>query len=412
MNVHPLNPIFQALHAGQAETIIDQATAGLDGPEGETSLLLIALANFYEGRGNRASAILADLFARIDSARMDYDAEAAVIDHLRVFAQFLHGFKKLSVIGDVGNALAAIYTARGVPTPEEVDLVNWFYQRGAYHMRSWQWFAEQPGAWVTDLETPGEAPGFDLGILIRNIGDLAIHASLYITTKGVEKGAKSKPVLTYDSSRPVCNPVYLDYWRDYFELITTEEAVARSLAPLPKLAYGLIPGNIPISVDTAMAYGLGRHEQGGGGPLLTLTDAHRAEGEKVLRDMGLPEGAWFVCLHIREDGFYGEDSDSASTMRNTTIHAYREGIRAVTERGGWVIRMGNPTMTPFDPMERLIDYPFTDWRSPSTDIFLAGACRFFIGTPSGMYIAAATFGAPVVLLNQTPMSQRLSLIHI
>lgn len=402
MTLHALNPIFQALYGGQAESLIRQAEQGVaKGEAVETAHLIMALSHFYLERFELAHTHLASLFARLDVA-----SEPVMIDHLRVFAQFLHGIKKLSVIGEVGNALGTVFTARGIPTGEEVDLVNWFYQRGAYHMRSWQWYAEQPGAWLADLETPGDAWGFDLGLLIRNIGDLAIHASLYILTKGVERDRASKPVLTYESSRPLCNSVYVDYWRDYFDIVTREEARARGVPPLPKLAYGLVPGNIPISVDSALCYGLCRWEDGGGGPLLTLGDSHRIEGEKVLRKMGVPEGAWFACLHIREDGFYGGDSDSASTMRNTRIEAYREGIRAVTDRGGWVIRLGNPTMTPFEPMERLIDYPFGNWRSPSMDVFLAGACRFFIGTPSGMYIAAATFGVPVVLLNQTPMSQR------
>lgn len=71
-----------------------------------------------------------------------------------------------------------------------------------------------------------------------------------------------------------------------------------------------------------------------------------------------------------------------------------------------MIRIGNPGMTPLPPMERVVDYPFTAHRSDWMDVFLVAACRFFIGTASGMFIAATHFGTPVVLTNQMPLSQR------
>src|SRR5256885_8476241 len=58
-------------------------------------------------------------------------------------------------------------------------------------------------------------------------------------------------------------------------------------------------------------------------------------------------------------------------------------VQEITRRGGWVVRLGDPTMEPFPPTPAVIDYAHSRLKSPATDVFLCGACRFFIGVASG-----------------------------
>ena len=113
--------------------------------------------------------------------------------------------------------------------------------------------------------------------------------------------------------------------------------------------------------------------------------------------IGLPEDAWFVCLHVRETGFHKDQG----CWRSADINNYIGAIHEVTSRGGWVVRMGDVTMKKLPDMERVIDYPFTDAKSDLVDVYLISECRVFIGTPSGLLEVAAMFQRPIILTNMT-----------
>ena len=57
--------------------------------------------------------------------------------------------------------------------------------------------------------------------------------------------------------------------------------------------------------------------------------------------LGVPDGAWYVGLHVREGGYHAEDTGDKSRHRNAQIEDYFPAIKAVTDRGGYVIRLGD-----------------------------------------------------------------------
>lgn len=133
-------------------------------------------------------------------------------------------------------------------------------------------------------------------------------------------------------------------------------------------------------------------------PSLLKNDHRHAEQLRV--QMGLPLTDWFVCLHIRESGYRG-DYGSHSTHRNSTLENYIKSVKAITDEGGWVVRIGDSSMTPFPQIERVIDYPHTRFKSELMDIYLISQCRFFLGTNSGPDGVATLFGKPMIIVNAT-----------
>jgi putative glycosyltransferase (TIGR04372 family) len=123
----------------------------------------------------------------------------------------------------------------------------------------------------------------------------------------------------------------------------------------------------------------------------------RAHSERL--KMGIPEGAWFVGLHVREKGFINPKEEDS--CRNATIANYIPAIQEITRRGGWVVRLGDKSMTPLPPMERVIDYPFTRFKSALMDLYLISECRFYIGMASGILDTAFLFQRPLILTNMT-----------
>jgi putative glycosyltransferase (TIGR04372 family) len=88
-----------------------------------------------------------------------------------------------------------------------------------------------------------------------------------------------------------------------------------------------------------------------------------------------------------------------STHRNAQIEDYFPAIKAITDRGGYVIRLGDSSMRPLPEMPRVLDYALSAQKSPQTDIFFCATCCFIIGTTSGLTTAALSFGTPMLLVN-------------
>jgi putative glycosyltransferase (TIGR04372 family) len=138
-------------------------------------------------------------------------------------------------------------------------------------------------------------------------------------------------------------------------------------------------------------------------PLAVCLDAAKVRrAEKQRLEMGIPLSDWFACVHIRESGFYGDHVLGPS--RNADIHNCIEGMKVITAAGGWVVRLGDPSMTPLPPLVRVVDYPHTRFKSEFMDLYLVSRCRFVVCTNSGPSELARLFQVPVVFVNLTDMA--------
>ena len=129
-------------------------------------------------------------------------------------------------------------------------------------------------------------------------------------------------------------------------------------------------------------------------PLLAITQAEKTWLDAFLAKLGLPLNAWFVCLHVREAGFHKQWNSKLPAMRDSEIEDYYPAIQEIVNAGGWVLRMGDPSMKPIPRMRNVIDYAHSAHRVPLADILLAASCRFFLGTNSGFATIPAIYGIP------------------
>ncbi len=132
---------------------------------------------------------------------------------------------------------------------------------------------------------------------------------------------------------------------------------------------------------------------------VTIPAASRRKAEVLREEMGLPLETWYVCLHVREGGFYGYNEGPMKTSRNTAIENYLKAIQFITDSDGWVVRMGDSSMSHLPSLPRVIDYPHTRFKSDLMDIYLIQACRFYIGSQSGIWSTASLFQRPMITPN-------------
>ena len=247
-----------------------------------------------------------------------------------------------------------------------------------------------------------------LGVLVlpddwvRNIGHIGtIDAVLKLNHLGWRSWQR---VLVLAPPKGVANRHYLSYL-DGHVTVVTDPALCESLAPRAatfgfRVSHSLYPPGSDLRYFFE-ARGLIQQqwEAEGRPPLLALSDADRGRGRAALEELGVPRGAWFVCLHVRESGFHESDGGLHQAHRNADVRDYLPAIRLIAEQGGWVVRVGDTSMTPLPETDHVIDYARSAAKSEWMDVFLCGECRLFIGLASGLSQVAASFGAPCLYVN-------------
>jgi putative glycosyltransferase (TIGR04372 family) len=205
----------------------------------------------------------------------------------------------------------------------------------------------------------------------------------------------------------VCNWPLLEYWRPYITIVDDPELIRR-LDPLKtRVPFNLVYVPLPDGkvVSKARAYHVvhGEWQRQGRKPLLKLTPEHEEHGRAELARMGVPDGAWFVALHVREPGHLREGPNDSETFRNADVFTYRQAVEEIVRRGGWVIRVGDATMKPLPPMPGVVDYAVSPFRSEVMDVILMASCRFMLGTTSGPVAVSEAFGVPVGAADYYPI---------
>jgi putative glycosyltransferase (TIGR04372 family) len=123
--------------------------------------------------------------------------------------------------------------------------------------------------------------------------------------------------------------------------------------------------------------------------------------EDIRIQMGIPEKDWFVCLHVSE----GREQ----IPRHASIENYIEAVKLITDKGGWVVRLGDSSMVPLPKMNKVVDYALTSYKSEIMDLYLLSECNFFLGCNSGPPAVAFMFNKPYILANLAEWSLALPL---
>lgn len=241
-------------------------------------------------------------------------------------------------------------------------------------------------------------------LAVGSIGNYE-HIDAYVKAGILGLRPPKKLILLVDPKAAVNNPCYLDYWKRYITVIS-DPLLIEMLGPLEKrltIALNLYMVLREKMYKSFLTLGIVREQwiKEERLPILTLSDKDYERGWQTLKSLGLQQGDWFVCLHVRERG-WKDNNSPAEDFRNADIDTYQLAIKTITDAGGWVIRMGDPSMKPLPKMSRVLDYAHSNVKSDWMDVFLCAQCRFFIGTSSGLFIFATAFGTPVVLTNLLP----------
>jgi putative glycosyltransferase (TIGR04372 family) len=121
------------------------------------------------------------------------------------------------------------------------------------------------------------------------------------------------------------------------------------------------------------------------------------KGDELIKKLGINDNKWFVCLHVRDSGFWKDKG--LDEYRNANIQNYYKVIEKIHELGGITIRMGDKSMVKLPKLRGLIDYPFSNEKSELLDLYLIKKCKLYIGMQSGILDVAILFSKPIIITN-------------
>ena len=241
-------------------------------------------------------------------------------------------------------------------------------------------------------------------LIAPHIGHLTANTDIALTEislQGRKDGTRIK-VFSYLSERRVCNQFLLN-------LIKRRTTVVPRWAIIVAVRLNtLIPGG-----NVHDGFHQDRDRQNlldRTGPQFHLTIAETKSGNQKLADIGIPVGAKFVCLNVRDSVYnkttYPGRDWQFHDYRDCAIENYVAAAEELTRRGYYVFRMGVIVERPLissNPM--IIDYASNGMRSDFMDIFLGANCEFCISHGTGFDGVPYVFRRPILYVNAVPIGQ-------
>lgn len=239
-------------------------------------------------------------------------------------------------------------------------------------------------------------------VFAERVGHLALEPDCLLKEQALGLVPKRKWILLAPRGR-VANEHLLAYWEPHLRVVRNRAACFLIAS---QSRWGLMRhhvGHYALAIGEAQAAYRICAAWGERPPLLSLSAEDEAWAGAMLGRLGLPPGAWFACVHAREAGFSPVDEELQS-HRNCRIENTFAAMQEIVSRGGWVIRIGDPTMRPLPPMAGIIDYAHSPLKSPRLDVILCARARFILGNTSGIALVGTVFGVPCALSNLIPVS--------
>lgn len=239
-------------------------------------------------------------------------------------------------------------------------------------------------------------------IFTDRIGHLVLEPDCLLKEQALGLAPRRKWIMLAPPGR-VSNEHLLSYWQPHFLVVRASWAcfLVASLSRWGVMRHDMTPYILAVGRAQA-AYRIHR-EWGARPPLLALTSDDVEWGRDMLARMGIPGDAWFACVHAREAGFSPIDEE-LQQHRNGSIENAIPAMQEVVRRGGWVVRIGDPTMQPLPSLPGVIDYAHSPYKSARLDVVLCARASFILGNTSGIGLVGTVFGVPCAAANLIPLS--------
>lgn len=226
----------------------------------------------------------------------------------------------------------------------------------------------------------------------ERIGHLAGNVDVHLSER--KAGIRPKCIEIWAAGSP-CNHQLLKMWKRVLHIDST--GFTEIVLKVNKLFRGWENIEIPSGNLDRDVNNLGETYLH-----VSFTSEEEARGQAELRRMGIPEGAKWVCLMVRDSAYLPQLA--YHSYRDSDIDSYVSAAVALALRGYYVMRMGAKVNKPFKvDHPNVIDYATNGMRSDFMDIYLAAKCEFAISNGTGIDAISTMFRRPICYVNYVPL---------
>jgi putative glycosyltransferase (TIGR04372 family) len=242
-----------------------------------------------------------------------------------------------------------------------------------------------------------------MGILrSTRLGHFAANTELYLCEQeaGINKPNQRHIDIFCFAYGPVCNRQLALMWKRVLRILPSF-----IVAPIV-ITNRLIPGGNVHEVGNNSQHDRDIHNLlDRSTPHLQFTAEEESLGLAGLQAIGLPFGAKFVCLNVRDSAYLSAPIWDFHNYRDSDVQNYVLAAEALAERGYFVIRMGAKVHAAINSSHpKVIDYATNGMRSDFMDIYLGSKCAFCLSTGTGWEaIPAWLFRRPICYVNHCPV---------
>lgn len=237
------------------------------------------------------------------------------------------------------------------------------------------------------------------------LGHFAANTELFLCERNYQKQYEDKKNtldLFYLPRKKSCNETLESMWRDKLNIL--HRLILRPLDLLIR-TFDSLKGyrcGTTSNQDRDILNLLDKYP-----PSIGFTIEQEKRGQIGLSSMGIPLGAPFVCLIMRDSAYLSQQYGIEAIFhdyRNSDIQNFVIAAEELAARGYFVVRMGskvNQTIKSGHP--RVIDYATNGMRNDFMDIFLGAKCEFCISTGTGFDAVPYIFRRPIVYVDIVPL---------
>ena len=240
-------------------------------------------------------------------------------------------------------------------------------------------------------------------LMSTRIGHFAANTELYICEHdaNINRPVRRHIDLFYYGARPLCNKQLAKMWKRTIHIWP-----AWFIAPIVRINR-LIPDGAVHEIGNNTNNDRDVHNLlDKTPPHLAFTEKEEVKGQANLILMGIPLGAPFVCLTVRDSAYLEsqlkrEEGDwSYHDYRDNDVKNYVLAAEALADNGYYVIRMGvkvHEAINIDHPL--IIDYATNGMRNDFMDIYLGAKCAFCITNGTGFDAVPTIFRRPIAYVN-------------
>ena len=240
----------------------------------------------------------------------------------------------------------------------------------------------------------------------ERIGHLSANPELFLCEKEVGiNHLKRKSIELWYFGWPICNKQLARMWEREFTVIPRLflAPIDNVISMITEKSNHRITEYENTDTDRDVHNLLDTSE-----PHLSFTASELAEGQSSLRAMGIPEGAKFVVMIIRDSAYLHNKLPwrtwSYHDYRDCNVQNYILAAKELADRGYYVIRMGAKVKEAINiehPM--IIDYATNGMRTDFMDIYLGAYCEFCISNGTGYDGVPTVFRRPILFIDHVPL---------